>query len=186
MKPTNKFIEVLKEIREELSERIKMLRYYGVSGIAYRDNEKVKKLRNKKSINYSEYRNDPESEIKVLNVENSKIDRFRETNLSKFDLFKTQPLIAFICYTIPRKDTTSSEYRLFHILKILLELNCRIELIYCHKLWNEEKYKNEYHGNINYTHLTLDADEYENHILAINPEYLWISELWRLEYTSRK
>ena len=184
MEPSNKLIEALKEIRAEVSERIKMLRYYGVSGIITEKNEKTNKRQKNGGINRLSFQNSPANKKIALIDRQGEQDQVNRPNFIKCDIFKTPPLITFICYTIPRKDTTSSEYRLFHIIKILLELNCRIELIYCHKLWNEDKYRKEYQGNINYTHLVLDTDKYENHIFTNSPQYLWISELWRLEYTS--
>ena len=92
------------------------------------------------------------------------------------------PRIAFISYTIPRTDGTSSVFRLFNILKILLKNRYKIDFLYCARLWNDSKYIKSFVGDINFTYLPLNIEDYLNFLADKNPDFIWITELWRMSY----
>lgn len=97
-------------------------------------------------------------------------------------VFENPPKMTFISYRIPRPDNTSSELRLLHILKILLKNNSKINFLHCTESWNDSKYIKTFGGDIDFTHLPLNLKEYVQFIADNKPQYVWITELWRMNY----
>lgn len=98
------------------------------------------------------------------------------------DLFKKPPHIIILGSSIPSLEHTSSDLRLFSILKILLANNCKIDYVYCAKLPNHARYAKAFDGDIAFTHLALSQEDYLSFIANRNAKYVWITDLWRLDY----
>ena len=176
------FIHILREWKSEIIERVKMFRHYGLTGFRYR----VKALGYETENNSNSW---SKTQGKEMNEDrefpNNFNDQLKKTgSLYKINkpIFNNPPRITFISYTIPRLDSTSSDFRLFHILKILLKNNCKIDFLYCSKLWNDSKYANQFEDNTNFKYLPLNAQNYVKFVTDRKPQYIWITELWRINY----
>ena len=180
---TRKLIHILRECKLEIKERVKMQRHYGLIGnFLYRlravgrdpannANTWPKTQGKERNLDY-EFSNDLNAQLK------------RTVNLYKVNkhIFDNPPRITFISYTIPRLDSTSSDFRLFHILKILVENNCKIDFLYCTRLWNDSKYRKVFEDNVNFKYLPLNLQDYVKFVTDKSPQYIWITELWRMNY----
>ena len=177
------FIQILRESKLEIKERLKMQRYYGTSqspltmlkticsGFPAYDNNRPLDQHN------GEYHDDTiPAELDALLI------RIRDLNKTNRRIFDTPPSVTFISYTIPRLNSTSSEFRLYHILKILLENNCKIKFLCFTERWNDSRYIKTFKGNIDFTHLPLDLEEYAQFVTDNKSQYVWITELWRMAY----
>ncbi len=180
---THDLLQVLRTIKAELKERAKMLRYYGLSAIALNNFHPLRLFSNDDLPGRMEKKEGKVYGNQVSGNLQNEINRIRELNEIQKNLFIKPPSITFISYAIPRINSTSSDFRLFHILKILLQNNCRINFLYCTKLFNDAEYIKSFKGNIEFNHIPLKNDDYENFIAALSPEYVWITELWRMSYT---
>ena len=112
---------------------------------------------------------------------NSK-QKLRDHHKKTTSLFDVAPRITFISYSAPRFDKSSAEFRLYNILHLLLANNCKIDYIYCTKLSQDSRYLQKFNGNINFIYKPLNLGEYTKTIQQITPDYIWISELWRIPY----
>lgn len=177
------FIQNLRESKLEIKERLKMLRYYGMmqsplamlkilcSGFSTHDN--IQPF----SQNNGEYHDE-----NIPNELRSHLRKIKDLNKSNDQIFSNPPTITFISYSIPRLDSTSSQFRLCNIIKILLGNCCKINFLYCTELWNDAKHIKIFDGDINFTHLSWNRDEYARFIADKNPQYVWVTELWRINY----
>lgn len=177
-----KLIQFLRESKLEIKERLKMQRYYGTS------QSPLTKLKTICS-GFSAYGNGPchQNNTKyhddtIPSELDSSLKKIRDLNKTNRRIFDTPPSIAFISYAIPRLDSTSSDFRLHHIIKILLENGSRINFLYCTKLWNNPRYIKTFKGNIDFFHLPLNLEEYIRFLADQKPQYVWITELWRMAY----
>lgn len=194
-KTTRNLVHFFREVRTDVIDCFKMQVNYGLIGQAIYG---VKKLRSSFTKNYIE-KQDCVCSTKVNLTKNIKDKKHKRTfeipdelnaklkkaiNLYKIDNYKfsTPCIVTFISYSIPRFDTTAADYRLFNILKILLANKFRIDFIYCTKRYGDQKYLSAFKGEIIFTHLPLDHDHYIRYLIDRNPTYIYITELWRLDY----
>ena len=179
------FIQILREYKLEIKERFKMQRHYGIL------QNPLAKLKTFSSGNFfSPSKADlgggrhrgRDGGYTISADLNEKLKRIKD--LSKIDkqLFGDFSEVTFISYSIPRLNSTSSDFRLYNILKILLENRCRINFLYCTQLWNDSKYIKTFEGDINFTHLPLNLKEYVQFVAEKTSQYVWITELWRMNY----
>jgi glycosyltransferase involved in cell wall biosynthesis len=97
-------------------------------------------------------------------------------------ILNNSPHITFISYSLPRFDKTSSELRQFNLLKILLKNKCEIDYLYSAQHPDDRKYAKILKGNIRFKYFKLDQKSYLKSIADQDPDYVWITELWRLNY----
>lgn len=97
-------------------------------------------------------------------------------------IFDNPPMATFISYTIPRLNSTSSDFRLFNILKILLKNNCKIDFLCCTRFGSDSKYTKMFEGDITFKYLPLNLQNYLKLVADKTRHYIWITELWRMNY----
>ena len=165
------FMNVLRTLKAEVIERLKMFQHYG---FFRRISPELETSIRRSSYNRNGY--DLPEDLRAA------LARIRELNRIKTNTSNNLPRIAFISYTIPRTDGTSSVFRLFNILQILLKKRYKLDFLYCARLWNDSKYIKSFEGDISFTYLSLDIENYLNFLADKNPDYIWITELWRLSY----
>lgn len=111
-----------------------------------------------------------------------KLEKAKYLSQIKTSLFASSPSIALISNFLPRYDKTSADLRLYHILRILLANNCKIEYIYCRKTLDDSKYSNAFSGDIKFRYLPLKLKDYQEIITEKTCDFLWITNLWRIDY----
>ena len=172
----------LKAGKIELQERARSLRYYGLSGSTNLKFGKPTKLwrtgRKGRAIDTPGTDSDNQFQSVLKGEQNHNI----ELNKIKKDLFTDPPKIIFISYRIPHPNMAASDCRLFNVVKILLKNNCKIKFLYCTERWDDRKYKKMLEGDIDFLHLPLNVPEHVEFISNENHEYIWITELWQIEY----
>ena len=164
-------MNVLRTSKAEINERLKMFQHYG---FFRRISPKLKTWLRRSSYNRNGY--DLPEDLRAA------LMRIRELSKIETHTIDNLPRIAFISYNIPRTNGTSSEYRLFNILKILLRDRYKIDFLHCARLWNDSKYIKSFEGEISFTHLPLDIEDYLNFLSDKNPDFIWVTELWRMSY----
>ena len=97
-------------------------------------------------------------------------------------IFEIPPKLTFISYSLPRFDKSSAEFRLYNILNLLLANNCNIDYIYCAKFHDDADYLSMFKGNTNFIYKPLNIQDYIRVIKHNSPDFVWISELWRIAY----
>jgi len=113
---------------------------------------------------------------------NAHLKNIRDLYKIKKRIFDTPPSMMFISYSIPRLNKTAPDLRLCHILKILLKNNCKIDFLYCTECWNDSRYIKTFEGDIDFTLLPMALKAYVQFIADNKPQYVWITELWRMNY----
>lgn len=183
-----KFISALREEKKDITDSVKMEINFGLVGTLIYKYKDLKfyflnKLnRQKKTISSANItdRSVPDDNIdSSIKAEQKKL---KDICKKEIKIFKTSPAITIISYSLPRYDATSADYRLFHIINILLANKSEIEFIYCGKTNIDDRYKKAYTGNITFTHLALNNNSYIDIISKRNPEYIWITNLWRINF----
>jgi glycosyltransferase involved in cell wall biosynthesis len=111
-----------------------------------------------------------------------KLKKAKDFSLQKTSLFVTPPAIAIISNFLPRHNKTSADLRLYHILRILLANKCKIEYIYCGKTSDDLKYPHAFTGDITFRYLPLKLKDYQEIIGKKSYDFLWVTNLWRIEY----
>lgn len=164
-------MNALRTSKAEVNERLKMFQHYG---FFRRISPKLKTWTRRSDYNRNGY--DLPEDLRAA------LARIRELRRIETNTIDNSFRIAFFSYTIPRTDGTSSAFRLYNILKILLKNRYKIDFLYCARLWNDSKYIKSFVGDINFTHLPLDIEDYLNFIADKNPDFIWITELWRMSY----
>ena len=113
---------------------------------------------------------------------NGRLEHIRELSNQTNHVFEKPVDITVIAYSIPHPDITSSDFRLYNILKIMIENKCRIDFIFCESRYDDSKYLKMFDGHINFIYLPLNSKDYIDFISEKTPTYLWITELWRVDY----
>ena len=182
---------IMRRCREQIRDSIKMHTHYGPVG-DFIHNVKTLQVRLQKrssigtprsissSLQYTEGYN-PSNDTFPPSLQH-KLKRIKDSNRIDNNLFGNPPTIIFISFSIPRPHNTSSDFRLFNILKILLSNKCKIEFIYCSTHFNDSTYAKAFGEDIIFRHLPLNRDHYVRIIAEKNPEYVWLTELWRMDY----
>jgi len=171
MRLTHDLLQLLRESKAEIKERLKMFHHYGF----FRRISLELKAIYRRSSNHGNGCDLPDDLSAAL-------ARIRELRRIEANTIDNLHRITFISYTIPRADSTSSEFRLINILKILLQNNHKIDFLYCARLWNESKYTKFFEGDISFTYLPLNVEDYHKLLADKSPDYIWITELWRINY----
>lgn len=170
---TGGILNLLRESKAEITEYLKMFHHYGFFS---RVSPELKTLfRRPPNPGYG---TDFPDDLRIAIKRIGELDR---VNINTID---NPARIAFISYTIPRADSTSSELRLFNILNILLQNNYKIDFFYCARLWNDAKYIRFFDGDIRFTYLPLKMEGYISSLTDKSPDYIWITELWRMNYAA--
>jgi O-antigen biosynthesis protein len=177
------FIDTLRESKLELKERLKMQRFYGTSQGPVAT---FKTVCSGFPFSKNSWRLEQEQELYqddiISETLNAQEKRIRELCKNNKRIFDNPPEVTFVSYSIPRLNSTSSSFRLCQILKILLENHCKINFLYCMESWNDSKLIKTFKGDIDFTHLTLNLEDYDRFVADKAPQYVWITELWRMNY----
>ena len=115
------FKGLFKTGKNELRERTKMLRYYGISGNVVRNSLNNELIPNTGLTGRPKYQKGKVYGNQVQYELKDKLQKIRQLNNIKKNLFNVPPSITFISYKCPGIDSTSSACRLFNILKISKE-----------------------------------------------------------------
>jgi len=178
-------INFLRESKLEIKERLKMQRHYGMLQSPASTLKTICSGFQTNKNNWSQGQNKNKAEYSdntIPEALNAQLIKVRDLYKINKRIFDNPPKVTFISYTIPRLDSTSSDFRLFHILKILLKNNCKIDFLYCTRLWNDSKYAKVFEGNMNFKYLPLNLQNYVKFVTDKIPQYIWITELWRMNY----
>jgi glycosyltransferase involved in cell wall biosynthesis len=111
-----------------------------------------------------------------------RLERIKDFYKVNKHMFSNPPTLTFISNCLPRFNQTSADFRLFNILKILLENGCKINYLYFRKNWNDVRFAKTLQGEIAFKHLLLDRQDWNTIIAANNPDYVWITNLWGIHY----
>ena len=182
----NNFFKSIKSLfkagKIELKERIRSLHYYGLSGSIIQKFGKPTQVWNTGRKCREKGTTGIDSDNQIQSVLKGEQNQIIELNKIKKDLFTNPPKIIFISYRIPHPNMAASDCRLFNVLKILLKNNCKIKFLHCTERWDDRKYKKMLEGDIDFLHLPLNVPEHVEFISNENHEYIWITELWQIEY----
>ena len=107
-----------------------------------------------------------------------RIAKVHNSNRIDISCFRQPVSITFVSTTLPRFNKTSSNFRVYNIIKILLAGKCRINYIYSSKTQEDNKYMNAFNGDISFTFLPLDQMNYQQTITECNDDHIWITNLW--------
>lgn len=190
------FVSVLKGMKTEIHERFKIHLHYGMIGELIFQGKSLYLFYKKKSApegseyvfkqnrDYQGNAPDKKNDLMYEIPGSLKARQKKAFDLYKIkgNLFEKPSRIVLISYSIPRPDNTSSERRLFEILKILLENGCKIDLVYCSRFYNPSEYTRTFKGDINFQYQPMHLEDYIKIISEKNPDHIWITELWRLNY----
>jgi len=91
--------------------------------------------------------------------------------------------VIFISNYVPRFDVTSSNLRVYQILKILCSHHYKITYLYTKQTGNDKKYIKALPG-INFQHLKMDPGLFEQTVSNTKVKTVWITNLWTLPYMS--
>ena len=90
--------------------------------------------------------------------------------------------IVFISTYLPRFDKASAHNRIFHILKILRSYKIKIIYIYSVETKQDQIYKDHFKDHIDFVYIPLDLAKYYNLISNSDADYLWVTNLWSINY----
>ena len=133
---------------------------------------------------------DPETKGKIKNQRitiipsylNDKLAKVKESYKIDNNVFDEPVSLTLISYFLPRFDRTSADFRLHKIINILLSNKCKINYIYCSKTPNDSKYLKALNGDINFSYFRLNQKVYEEAVTEIAADYVFITDLWRINY----
>ena len=181
-----KFLKTIKKSikagKVDLQERARSLRYYGLFGSSIQKFGKPTQVWITGWKGRAKGTTGTDSDNQFHSVLKGEQNQIIELNKIKKDLFTDPPKIIFISNRIPHPNMAASDCRLFNVLKILLKNNCKIKFLYCTERWDDRKYKKMLEGDIDFLHLPLNVPEHVEFISNENHEYIWITELWQIEY----
>ena len=173
---------MVRQCREQICDSIKMHTHYGPVG-DFIHNVKTLQVRLQKRSSIGTPRSMPSRGDHGLSSPlRNKLKKIKDSYRIDNILFDNPPTIIFISNFLPRFDKTSSDFRLFNILRILLANKCRIEYLYCAKTADDEKYAKALKGKIGLTYVPIGQQDYIKTIAEKNPDYVWITSLWRIDY----
>jgi glycosyltransferase involved in cell wall biosynthesis len=173
---------MVRQCREQICDSIKMHTHYGPVG-DFIHNVKTLQVRLQKRSSIGTPRSMPSRGDHGLSSPlRNKLKKIKDSYRIDNKLFDNPPTIIFISNFLPRFDKTSSDFRLFNILRILLANKCRIEYLYCAKTADDEKYAKALKGKIGLTYVPIGQQDYIKTIAEKNPDYVWITSLWRIDY----
>lgn len=168
---TRRGLDLLRTSKAEINERLKMFQHYGFfRNIA--PGLKTFCHRSFGSRNGYELPGD-------LTAALARIGQLHRIETTQLD---DPPTIAFISYSVPRPDGTSSNLRLFNILRMLLKSGYKIDFLHCARPRNASIRKKRFEGDINFAYFPLNIEGYLKFLADKGPDYIWITELWRLNY----
>lgn len=98
------------------------------------------------------------------------------------NLFSNASNITIISNTLPRFTEGSDGFRLFNIIKILMQNDFNIHFLYYGKRWNDFKLKRAFIGKINFKYIPLDHKDWDTISNNITPHFVWITNLWSIRY----
>jgi glycosyltransferase involved in cell wall biosynthesis len=98
----------------------------------------------------------------------------------------TPPLkIAVVSVQTPAFDAGSSDLRLHHILRILLNRGHRIDYLFPVAGKSDEKYKSVYNNRIDFRKIEKTVESFAEYLMSKandEPDAVWITNLWNIDY----
>jgi len=98
----------------------------------------------------------------------------------------TEPLrITFISTNTPGFDIGSSNLRIYHILKILVNKGHKIDYLYFHLYGHDSRYKAAFDGAVNFIKVQPTVNNFSDylHLAKVGKlDYVWITNLWSVDY----
>ncbi len=171
----------LARYRDEIFNYIKVHTHYGPIGDLIHNLKVFRfRLQKRSGAGYSE-KYDPHDDV-IPSYLNAALKRTKDLYKINNHLIDSAPTILFVSTYLPRFDKTAADFRLFNILNILLANKCKIEYIYHANTQCDASYEKALKGDINFTHLPLNQQDYNKIIAEKTPEYLWITNIWGINY----
>jgi O-antigen biosynthesis protein len=172
----NRMISFIREAKHEFHERYKIYRQYGsIRNLISQPNPFTGTRRDRTA----DAESSPADASRDLSAETARIKELRSFGKNLFD---RPPRIVFISYSIPCPESTSSEFRLFQIINILLKNSCDIMFLFCDPHSINSKHQQLFQGNIEFVYVPMDPDYCRELLSGLKHDYIWVTELWRLNY----
>lgn len=96
---------------------------------------------------------------------------------------KNRSNLVFISNHLPRYDQSSADFRLLNVLKIVESIGrFNIHYIYLKTTPDDLKYQKALSSYTKFYRLKAQSDDFCKMIDEINPESIWITSLWQIDY----
>ena len=113
------------------------------------------------------------NQLEINNVTSNTINNYRNKKLIIVSNF------------VPRFDKASSNKRIFELLKIFISLEFKIDYIYRNETPEDEKYISYFSNQVNFHLITKESFEIAAFITSLNPDYVWVTNLWTIKNIQR-
>lgn len=90
--------------------------------------------------------------------------------------------LAMISDFMPRHDASSSNFRVYNLLKMLDAWGCRVTYFYCAPDPADADYAARFGPKIRFRQLPLDAEQMQQAVAAISPNAVWLTNLWNIDF----
>jgi len=85
---------------------------------------------------------------------------------------------------MPRHDASSSNFRVYNLLKMLEAWGCRTTYLYCAPDPGDEAYAALFGPLVRFRRLPLDPELMRKAVAGIAPQALWLTNLWNIDYVA--
>ncbi|BBD09306.1 glycosyltransferase family 4 protein [Desulfovibrio ferrophilus] len=85
---------------------------------------------------------------------------------------------------MPRHDASSSNFRIFNLLKMLEANGCKVTYLYCASDPRDNEYAAMFGPNFDFRFVPLNPARILRHIQRLKPQAVWLTNLWNIHYVN--